>query len=318
VGVYNHVVGDGREFVVADPLVLKIRAEDGRSITSVDVSPFISNLPFGKDTTTFTTLDASGSTSMAANIQEAIEFGCTGFLFDEDTCATNFLIRDQRMQQLISSEMEPITPLISKIRSLYRDLGCSSILVVGGCGSYLDVADTVISMDSYVAKDVTLQAKQIASRLPELHNETRLVRPSRARIFQLPQGPVQDPANNDESQPQQPQQPGMFHKGSTTKSAARRTKMITFSGTDVDLGGLDQLVHLSQSRVIVDSLVYLRDVVGTKRSVSVVEGVMMLESLWEREGMEVMNARGGAVGDYARPRGVEVVAALNRVRGLKC
>ncbi|KAJ3040773.1 hypothetical protein HK097_002473 [Rhizophlyctis rosea] len=149
-GVYNHVPGDGREFVVADQSLMKIRAEDGRSVKGVDISPFIGVLPFGQGTERFSTADASGSTSMAANIQEALETGCTGFLFDEDTCATNFLIRDLRMQMLISKENEPITPLISKIRSLYTEQNCSSILVVGGSGSYLDVADLVISMESYV------------------------------------------------------------------------------------------------------------------------------------------------------------------------
>ena len=135
-GVYNHVPGDGREFVVADDTLMKIRAEDGRSITAVNISPFITNLPFGQGTDRFrlvypdlpkyqdhisvlirihSTADASGSTSMAANIQEALEAGCRGFLFDEDTCATNFLIRDLRMQMLVSKENEPITPLLSKV-----------------------------------------------------------------------------------------------------------------------------------------------------------------------------------------------------------
>lgn len=52
----------------------------------------------GKDTTLFRTPDASGSTSQAANIQEALELGATALLLDEDVCATNFMIRDARMQ----------------------------------------------------------------------------------------------------------------------------------------------------------------------------------------------------------------------------
>ncbi|KAI9326677.1 hypothetical protein BDR26DRAFT_941046 [Obelidium mucronatum] len=263
-GVYNHIPGDGREFVVTESTVLKIRAEDG------------------------STLDASGSTSMAANIQEALEYGLNTFRrYIISSCATNFLIRDQRMQQLISPEKEPITPLISKVRSLHQDLGCSSVLVVGGCGSYLDVADLVISMDSYVAK---LSA---------------------------------DKMDNESAPTYHTSQPPMFAKSASTKSAARRTHMITFSGIDVDLSGLEQLVHTSQSRLIVDALVYLREIAETQNGAtaafSLKEAVHRLEQVWDRDGLEAVGrfaSTGGVVGDYARPRGIEVVAALNRIRGL--
>ena len=74
-GVYNHIAGDGREFVITDDTAFKLRAEDGRSITGVDISPFIKNLPNKKDTVHFSTEDASGSTSQAANLMEALESG---------------------------------------------------------------------------------------------------------------------------------------------------------------------------------------------------------------------------------------------------
>ncbi|KAJ1658143.1 hypothetical protein IWQ61_002566 [Dispira simplex] len=165
-GVYNHIPGDGREFVCVDHNVVKIKAEDGRVVTGTDISPFIGNLPMKKQTDHFSTLDASGSTSMAANIQENLEMGCTGLLFDEDTCATNFLIRDLRMQMLIPKEDEPITPLISKIRVLWTELGVSSVLVIGGCGDYLDTADTVIRMNRYQPEDITAAAKNVARNHP--------------------------------------------------------------------------------------------------------------------------------------------------------
>jgi predicted ABC-class ATPase len=163
-GVYNHIPGDGREFVVTTPSAVKIRSENGRRIEKVDISPFISNLPFNRDTKEFTTDDASGSTSQAANIIEALEVGARVILMDEDTSATNFMIRDHRMQELVSKDKEPITPFIDKVRLLYRDLGVSTILVMGGSGDYFDVADTVICMVEYKPQDVSGEARVIAEK----------------------------------------------------------------------------------------------------------------------------------------------------------
>ncbi|KAJ1835686.1 hypothetical protein LPJ63_000888, partial [Coemansia sp. RSA 2711] len=165
-GVYNHVPGDGRELVVTDEMAVKIKAEEGRFICNTDIRPFINNLPLGKETRAFSTCNASGSTSMAASIQEGIEAQASAFLFDEDTCATNFLVRDGRMQQLVSQNHEPITPLVSRVRELWETKGVSSILVIGGCGDYLDVADTIISMHDYVPADSTAKARAIAQRMP--------------------------------------------------------------------------------------------------------------------------------------------------------
>jgi predicted ABC-class ATPase len=144
-GVYNHIPEDGRELVVTHPAAMKIRAEDGRSIAGVDISPFINQLPQDRSTRQFSTTNASGSTSQAANIMEALEAGAQLLLVDEDTAATNFMIRDRRMQQLIAKDKEPITPFIDKVRQLYTDYGVSTILVMGGSGDYFDVADTVIA-----------------------------------------------------------------------------------------------------------------------------------------------------------------------------
>ena len=129
-GVYNHVPGDGREQVVTTATAVKVRAEEGRSVTGVDVSPFINHLPQGRSTEQFSTADASGSTSQAASIIEAVAAGATALLLDEDTSATNFMIRDRRMQALIAKAQEPITPLVDKVRQLYTDHGVSTILVM--------------------------------------------------------------------------------------------------------------------------------------------------------------------------------------------
>ena len=140
-GVYNHIEGDGREYVITEQSAVKIRAEDGRSIRNTDISTFINNLPNGRDTVSFSTEDASGSTSQAANVIEAIESGTSLFLIDEDTSATNFMIRDELMQRVVNRHQEPITPFIERVRSLYEEHGISSIIVAGSSGSYFHVAD---------------------------------------------------------------------------------------------------------------------------------------------------------------------------------
>lgn len=162
-GVYNHIEGDGREFVITDDTALKVRAEDGRVIHNNDISLFINNLPNGKNTKSFNTENASGSTSQAANIVEGIESGTKLFLIDEDTSATNFMIRDDVMQRLVSKEKEPITPFIEVVRALYNQMGISTIIVVGSSGDFFDIADTIIQMDSYEPKDVTQRAKELST-----------------------------------------------------------------------------------------------------------------------------------------------------------
>jgi len=163
-GIYNHIPGDGREFVVSNLNSVKIRAEDGRRIEKVDISPFINHLPFGRETKLFSTENASGSTSQAANIIETIEAGGEVLLIDEDTSATNFMIRDHRMQELISKDKEPITPFIDKVRKLYIDYGISTVLVMGGSGDYFDIADYVICMIEYLPYDMTEKAKKISEK----------------------------------------------------------------------------------------------------------------------------------------------------------
>lgn len=165
-GVYNHIAGDGREYVMTDDTAVKIRAEDGRSVKRTDISMFIGKLPNGKDTRAFSTENASGSTSQAANMIEAVEAGSETFLIDEDTSATNFMIRDALMQRVVHRESEPITPFIDRVEELYERFGISTVLVAGSCGSYFHKADAVIQMNQYVPVDVTEFAKEEASRFP--------------------------------------------------------------------------------------------------------------------------------------------------------
>lgn len=302
VGVYNKIPGDGREFVVCDPDAVTIRAEDGRSIENVNISPFIGNLPRGKSTTTFSTPDASGSTSQAANIMEALELGCSGLLIDEDKSATNFMIRDKRMQMLVAKENEPITPFIYKVRSMYADLGVSSVLVIGGSGDYFDVADTVIMMQSYVPHDVTAEAKDIAARVKsELDNEGGERFGSVTERYPLGRA-------IDRSFPSRDRQ--------KIKVNSRTT--VLFGETEVDLSAVEQIVERSQTNAIADALLFLKDSQAAGLAMDGRHSLRsILHSLEQRfdspQGLDVLNEHRHR-GTYARPRRFEVAAAVNRLR----
>ncbi len=294
-GVYNHIPGDGREFVVTDPQAVKIRAEDGRRIEKVDISPFISNLPLGKDTTAFSSEDASGSTSQAANIIEALEVGTRVLLIDEDTSATNFMIRDHRMQELVAKEREPITPFIDKVKHLYKDLGVSTVLVIGGSGDYFDVADHVICMVDYIPQDVTAAARDIATkyraeRRPEGGEGFGSIveRVPLARSFDASRGRRE------------------------VKISSKGLQSIAFGTHMIDLGSVEQLVSVSQTRAIGDAIYYATKHMDGHRTLKQI--VEMVLSAIEDKGLDVLSPR--LVGDYARFRGLELAAAINRLRTL--
>ena len=159
-GIYDHCLGDGRELCITDPSAMTISAEDGRSVKSVNISPFIKWLP-GGDTRDFSTDHASGSTSQAANIMEAVDCGAKLLLIDEDRSATNFMIRDRMMKELI--KREPITPFTDRVGELFASCGVSTILVIGGSGEYLAVADRIYLMEDYIIHDVTERSRAICA-----------------------------------------------------------------------------------------------------------------------------------------------------------
>lgn len=239
-GVYNHVPSDGRELVVTDPTAVKIRAEDGRCVSGVDISPFISNLPGGKDTTRFSTDDASGSTSMAANIQEALEAGCKTLLIDEDSSATNLLVRDQRMQSLIKKE--PITPLISKARALFKQHGVSTVIVIGGLGDWLSISDGVIAMDSYIPHNISANAKNVTDQYPSTVFED-------SRYGSIPHRKFSVNLSGFKS-------PKVTRKSFITMQAQARNPVDDPAEAEpgIDLSGLEQIVEVGQSRMIAQLL----------------------------------------------------------------
>ncbi|MEM7146313.1 MAG: ABC-ATPase domain-containing protein [Verrucomicrobiota bacterium] len=298
-GVYNHCPGDGREFVVTRRDAVKIRAEDGRSVSGVNISPFIGTLPGGKGTENFSTENASGSTSQAANVVEAIESGADALLIDEDIAATNFMIRDRRMQELVARDKEPITPFIDRVRPLYEEHGVSAVLVIGGSGDYFDVADTVIMMEEYVPRDVTADAKAIAAA-----RETGREEETRALEMGGNGGRVPVPRSID---------PARGRKEVNVKT--RAMDVISFGEETIDLGAVSQLITESQTRGIAAALVWARGkgIIDGKRSVG--EVLDAVGEQIEREGFD--GIAGGRPGGIAAFRRHELASALNRLRSLR-
>ena len=295
-GVYDHIAGDGREYVITDPSAVKIRAEDGRSIRRTDISLFIHDLPNGKDTVHFVTQDASGSTSQAANVVEAMEAGASLLLMDEDTSATNFMVRDELMQRVVHRDMEPITPFIDRIRELYDRHGLSTILVAGSSGSYFHVADCVIQMDRYIPRDITALAKGEAAAFPL----------ARACLE-----PAPDPDFR-----RCPQPSPEFRAGERVKLKALGRDGVSINRETIDLRYVEQLVDGEQAAALGFCLVYAQQHLFS-RGWELRRVVEELDRLMEEKGLEALWDSPHGACALARPRKQEIFACFNRCRSLR-
>ncbi len=297
-GVYNHITGDGREYVITEESAVKLRAEDGRSIQNTDISMFIRNLPNGKDTGSFFTEDASGSTSQAANTVEAMEAGAQSFLIDEDTSATNFMIRDELMQRVVSREVEPIIPFIDRVWELYEEYGISTILVAGSCGSYFHKADCILQMKQYCPLEITALAKKEAEQYPyTLGAAEPAKKPKYSRVVR-----------RDDA----------FAKDDRIKLRTDGLDGFSVNRENVDMRYVEQLVDSEQltalSYMIKDMKLHFFD---GKRTLG--EAVELLYERIAKEGFAAFcgkGASGGVPGNLAMPRKQELYAALNRCREL--
>ena len=292
-GIYNHIEGDGREFVITDESALKVRAEDGRAITSTDISLFINNLPNGKDTVKFNTENASGSTSQAANIIEAIEGKSKVLLIDEDTSATNFMIRDDIMQQLVVKEKEPITPFIDVAKSLYKRLGISTILVAGSCGDFFDIADLVIQMDCYEPYEVTTKAKELSRGKISLRDDLDISIDFRRVLDKgsISEGP----------------------KGIKIKNLGKDG--LSINKENIDLKSVEQIVDGEQINTIGMTIKFIEDKYSGK-DLTVERIVDEIEKDLTKSLIGIDNIKGGN-GSLAMPRKQEILCAINRLRTLK-
>ena len=295
-GVYDHIAGDGREYVITDDTAMKIRAEDGRSIQKTDISMFINDLPNGKDTVRFCTEDASGSTSQAANVVESIEAGSSLLLIDEDTSATNFMIRDELMQRVIHRDMEPITPFIERIRELYDEYGISTIIVAGSSGAYFHIADTIIQMDRYVPKDITAYAKKEAESYPVITGpEGAAVRPDFKRC------PKPSPA---------------FKGNDRIKMKTLSKEGVMINKETIDLRYVEQITDSEQMTALGYCMRYAQKHIldGRKDLRQVVEE---LEKTMDKGTLSALCESSSSISCMAMPRKQEIFACFNRYRGLK-
>jgi predicted ABC-class ATPase len=292
-GVYDHAPGDGRELVVARANAVKVRAEDGRSVAGVDISGMIGDLPGGRDTTSFSTTNASGSTSQAANIAEALEIGTSLLLVDEDTSATNFMIRDERMRELVSKE--PISPFLDLVRPLRDALGVSTVVVVGGVGDYLDVADRVILMEDYGLRDATARAHEVREKFP-----TRVLPKSRAAS--RPRGRRVRASSID------------LRRGRRETARGRGPYTIELGRERVDLSDLEQLAEAGQTEAIARIIGEFASGNASREVQAVVNGA--LGSVREN-GIDSLGNFRGHPGELSLPRVQEVAAAINRIRSLE-
>ena len=294
-GVYDHINGDGREFVVCDDKAMKIRSEDGRCVHSEDISMFISNLPDGRDASDFSTEDTSGSTSQAANVTEAIECGSSTLLIDEDTCATNFMVRDELMQKVINKDKEPITPFIERMRYIYEHYGISCILVAGSSGAFFGVADTVIQMDKYVPFDITEKAKAEYEQSGIKTAESLAAKePDFSRIIL----PVRSIKERDR-----------------VKVKSRGRDGFSIDREEVDIRYLEQLADNEQTAALARTVRFAcEEVIDGKREFR--EVLKELEKRLEHDGLKVLCGKMPYCG-LAMPRIQEIAGALNRCRFLR-
>lgn len=295
-GVYDHIAGDGREYVITDHTAMKIRAEDGRSIRKTDISMFINDLPNGRDTVGFCTEDASGSTSQAANVVESIEAGASLLLIDEDTSATNFMIRDELMQRVIHRDMEPITPFIERIRELYEDYGISTVIVAGSSGAYFHIADTIIQMDRYVPKDITEYAKKEAESYP---------------VITGPEAPAEKPDFR-----RCPQPSPAFRGNDRIKMKTLSREGVMINKETIDLRYVEQIADSEQVTALGYCMRYAQKHIlnGRKDLRQVVEE---LEQVMEKGTLSALCESSSSVSCMAMPREQEIFACFNRYRGLR-
>ena len=305
-GVYDHIRGDGREYTVTDRSAVKVRSEDGRSICGTDISLFIHDLPNKKDTVRFYTENASGSTSQAANVIEAIEAGTSLLLMDEDTSATNFMVRDELMAGVVEKEKEPITPFLSRIRGLYEKAGVSVILAAGSSGAFFHIADTVIQMDEYVPVEITAKARKAAEESLKRYGGKAIPYEGiyDASDFELPAFARTVQKNR------------ALQEENRIKIKVLSKDSFLLDHEQLELRGLEQIADREQTAALAYVLKYMQlHILDGKRTIR--QAVAEMQRILQEHGLEILYD-GSTVGNglaYVRPE--EIFGTLNRYRKLR-
>ena len=261
----------------------------------MDISPFVSNLPMGKDTRHFSTACASGSTSQAAAVVEALECGAPLLLLDEDTSATNFMLRDARMQLLVPDCDETLSPFVRHVRPAFERGGVSSVLVMGGSSDYLGVASLVIQMRHYQPVDVTARARALAPVAEPEPPGPPLAAPGRrlAAVGSAEAGP----------------------KGKPKLRALSRV-LLQYGESEVSLAALEQLPDRAAAYAVARCIWFLFERLqmggATPREV-----MAAMDAALDAQALDVLSGRPEEPdGFLKRPRAIDVIAAINRMRSL--
>ena len=306
-GVYDHVAGDGREYVATDATAVKLRAEDGRIVRGVDISLFIDDLPNGADTARFSTLDASGSTSQAASAIEAVEAGCRALLIDEDTSATNFMVRDALMQEVVARDHEPITPFVERVRDLYERAGVSSVIVVGSSGAFFPVADAVIQMDRYEALDITGRVRDVCAA----HDLAATCAPG----FALPSEPRRLAVSTAAGAPSRRGGKPGAGRSERVKAKTRGMDELSVGNLGADLRLVEQLIDPEQVDALAQMVRWCLERGLLSGGATVAEAVAAVRDEVARGGLEAVGGSSYPACGLAMPRVQEIYACLDRLRG---
>ncbi len=303
-GVYAHIPGDGREFIVTREDAVFIRAEEGRSIRNVDISPFIGQLPNGITTQQFSSDNASGSTSQAASIVETIESGSRFLLFDEDSCATNFLVRDELVKKVLSSTNEPIKPLYSMVRSMWKKHGISIIFVTGGLGVFLQKADTCLLMDNYQCKDITAKVRKELGEIAE-EKEMQLDFSTHRQL------------SVDNFNPSYTNHRLKKQIAKRIKNLRNAPRQLEYGMDLINLEALPQIAEAPQLLSIGYCLLMLRKAMQEKanETQTIEYWLQWLYKQIEQKGLSSLQP--DYPGTLSLPRKYEVAAAINRIRTLR-
>jgi predicted ABC-class ATPase len=287
--------------VVTHPEAFSICAEEGRAVNELDITGFINNLPGGANAERFSTNNASGSTSEAAAIVEAVQAGARLLLIDEDSSATNLLIKDHNMRKLIPED--PITPLFDRVRELFRRFGVSTLIVAGGSSDYLGVADHVIAMRNYLPVSMTDRVRGLTLAEPG--------KPAKPLMFEDKRRVLAesfDPSYSDK------------RIGKTIavriKPLRLQERVLEFGNARLDLTKLKALADPSQVLAVGYALL-LAGRICRDSSLSPSDLARTLCELIEKEGLAVLSQSENDAGFFALPRRLELAAAINRLRSLK-
>lgn len=301
-GIYNHVAGDGREYVVTCEDAVKVRAEDGRAVTHVNISPFINDLPNKKDTRDFSTEDASGSTSQAANVVEAVQAGSKLLLIDEDTCATNFMVRDELMQKIVSGDKEPITPFTQQAREMYEKLGVSVVMVAGSSGAYFYIADHILQMDNYQTLDITEHVKNVIEK-----EKSSVEKENKISVTEL---------FNSSVSPRTLKADVVEKKHGQIKIKQFGNNGFSIGRTEVDLKYLEQLTDVEQTTTLGHCLKML--VAEMEKKPQNLD--VLVDNLWKKiqfKGFSALFEEKYLSVDLAQVRKIDIYMCVNRYRGLR-